>query len=100
MPTTSMVSGYGTDGRFHEVRIVRTLAFRRGAEDVRYIVCGTCDQRRAVRGPVRSEAAHHLAEHGAARGGARQRLSPAPWILGLIGAAGFLAVFAAAVLGH
>ncbi|GAA2441023.1 hypothetical protein [Streptomyces macrosporus] len=100
MPTTSVVSGYGTDGRLHEVRIVRALSFRRGTEDAR-IVCGTCDHRGTARGLARSEAAHHLAEHGAARGGGtRQRLSPAPWILGLIGAAGFLVVFTAGVLGH
>ncbi|GAA2388770.1 hypothetical protein GCM10010420_10280 [Streptomyces glaucosporus] len=98
MPTVSMVSGYGTDGRLHEVRIVRDISLRRGAGDA-HIVCGTCDHREAAPcgGPARAGAAHHLAEHG---GGMPQRLSPAPWILGLVGAAGFLAVLAAAVLGH
>ncbi|MDG9705179.1 hypothetical protein [Streptomyces sp. DH37] len=101
--TTSTISGYGADGRIHEVRITRDLCFRRGTGDARHLVCGTCDHRftarRLARAEAASEAAHHLAEHGARRAGG-QRLSPAPWILGLIGMAGFLAVFTTALLGH
>ncbi|MFP8882597.1 hypothetical protein [Streptomyces mangrovi] len=102
--TTGTVSGYGQDGRIHEVRITRELCLRRGTGgrgtgEGRRLVCGTCDRRFTARGLARAEAAHHLAEHGARSGGG-QRLSPAPWILGLIGLAGFLAVFTPAFLGH
>ncbi|MCI0386596.1 hypothetical protein [Streptomyces sp. CNQ085] len=97
--TTGTVSGCGQDGRIHEVRITRELRPRRGAGEGRHLVCGTCDRRFTARGLARAEAAHHLAEHGA-RGGGGQRLSPAPWILGLIGLAGFLTVFTPAFLGH
>ncbi|MGY1451677.1 hypothetical protein [Streptomyces sp. SS8] len=96
--TTGTVSGYGQDGRIHEVRITRELCLRRGTGEGRHLVCGTCDRRFTAHGLARAEAAHHLAEHGARGGG--PRLSPAPWILGLIGLAGFLAVFTPAFLGH
>ncbi|HEX5569313.1 MAG TPA: hypothetical protein VFY14_20750 [Streptomyces sp.] len=104
MLTTSTVSGCGVDGRIHEVRIAWSLGFRRGTGGTRYIICGSCGHRRTARGLARSEAEHHLSEHRltehSAYGGARPRLSPAPWILGLIGVAGFLSVFAVTVLHH
>lgn len=101
--TTGTVSGYGADGRLHEVRIARTLGLRPGAEVTRHIACGSCGHRHTARGLARSEAAskaaHHLAEHGARRG-TRAGAIPAAWILGLLGTAGFLAVHAAVLLGR
>ncbi|WP_158239685.1 hypothetical protein [Streptomyces carminius] len=97
MPTIGTVSGYGPDGHLHEVRIVRGLGPRRGTGHAHRLVCGTCDDHWTARGPARPEAVCHLAGHGA-RG--RRRLSPAPWILGLIGAAGFLTTLLPALLSH
>ncbi|MTE18971.1 hypothetical protein F0L17_07460 [Streptomyces sp. TRM43335] len=97
------MSGYGLDGRLYEVRIARTLDLRRGTRTTCHVVCGSCGHRHTARGLDRSEAAfeaaHHLAEHGAGRGG-RTGTVPAPWILGLLGTLGFLAGCAVAFLGH